>query len=158
MQLLWVWKTIIWLIPIGLLVWLFTINIALDGVTFERAFGKGESSAFITDFTPGDRVQDLRVLIKDPVYVHVRSPRAFSKMELTLYGTYLNRLQIGLQTGPTREQFALHKPYDVLGGIASFSIPLASGFRDAEGRYTLIFSFKDKEAQPVIDRMKIEFK
>lgn len=130
--------------------WVAWVNLAPYGVIYEKDFTQPGTHAFVSDFTPGDRVQKFTTLVKDPVYMHVRAPRSFATAQLTLFGSLLDPMRVAVQTGPTRDEFALYTVDAPTGERGEVTIPLHGAYRDSEGRYTFIFAFADQETNPEI--------
>ncbi len=129
---------------------LFWKNFA-QKIEITKTFDKPSNNAFVTDFTPGDRVESGSVLIKDPVYMHLKIPKraGFLKIEFGGENVY-NDLKLGIQTGETKDEFKLYTAEENESGQAYY-IDMSLGFYDAEGRYTLIYSFDDSKPLEVGD-------
>ncbi len=128
-------------------------NFAPIDVSHTKTFDQPNNNAFVSDFTPGTRVDGLNTLKKDPVYMHVRSPRSFEFMYVQFpdQPNIGKRLRLGIQVGESRSSFSLHDWQEVNDYFDGYIIPLRQAYRDAERRYTLIYSFDDNEPLEVGD-------
>lgn len=131
-------------------------NVAPNGVTYTRYFTHPHSSPFVSDLTPGDRVQDRTLLVHDPVYLHVHPPRAFSFAVVTLSGARLEGMRMGVQVGQERGVAAMVGAAVTSSSTPVYVLPLAQATRDTEGRYTFVFSF-DALVQPEVEALEVRF-